>query len=507
MNKLHLPPRGGAVERSRLEFYVDRASKTRLEKGVEKGPSEAEYKLYCDSMQRIFASRTEPVGLIEHEVFDSHGELRYEVFREAMDTVDPRSSPGFPLLYEYATNGDVPDNIIYPMLNRYLKAVRDLDPAELRALPPLELFKRGLLFPATSFVKGEPTGREKLARNIYGVSLVMQLYGRILFHDWLKDLVADGCWQYAEMKVGMDMYTQAGLSKLRSNFDMLLRSCSDTVSSMAVDDNFSRVRKTEHGGEYEVKTNLVLASDDIQGWEYQVRSWMHLAWHRAYMRSLQGNGELTKFHARMQINYAIIEAKQMVMDSDGYLHRLPYYIRMSGVVTTHIQNSDERSALSYMDLGIESAEFTNITNGDDCDGLVDVKRLRLGELPSQRMGFVHTDLQVLVDFDSVEQTSRRVRDPAYGCIRHDVTVDATPRLYFSSQIFEPVDLDITKANTFRRLPDGCAKSFYNAVTSEQPDAVGVFTAHVGELPYAQRLIDLALRLRLVATRGDDKTSS
>jgi hypothetical protein len=223
----------------------------------------------------------------------------------------------------------------------------------------ISLLERNVVPPARIFVKGEPTKRNKLARLIYGTSVWHNLLGRLLFQDLLDDAVRN--WRTSIHKVGMDMYTEDGVSDVFDYFDMII----DAAELIGLD----------------------AVSDDIQGWEYQVRQWMHRSFHKV-MREFYADSHVSNFRLILMSKYQLIEENMLMYDSDGYVHGLHFFIQLSGKLTTHLENSFLRAALAYVDN--PHPYFRAATNGDDC--VTTQSPLTAGSpLPSETMGFVHTD--------------------------------------------------------------------------------------------------------------------
>ncbi len=370
-----MPPRGGKVERDRMSFYFDRAAKTRLQDGKEKMPTKQQYQEYLRAMKKLFDQRAPPVRIDYADVFDSNSNLRVDVFDRALTHIDQTSTPGFPFL-NYEINADVPRDKLYSLVNDTLKRWDAFDLKGVnftfddfvkigKRFTKTEWFLNGMNWPAKCFVKGEPTDTSKVARLIYGLSIVMNVISVIFYGDYLRKLPES--WSEASHKVGIDFTSDLGLAKVTSSYEMLLAA--------------SRLRKME------------VFSDDIQGWEYQSRSWMLFAWHLTYS-SYQF---LTNFQRKMDFIYALMETVTLVVDSDGIIHDLPFYITFSGKRTTHAENSDTRGALREVDGStVEPVRRQNkivdprsykdgSENGDDSLGLCGDTKF------SESLGFVHTD--------------------------------------------------------------------------------------------------------------------
>lgn len=415
------------MEKDRLKFYLNRASETRLHDEMDEEAWQAvpegeamlmnahnrvwlehtlfdnDKKLYMKYMLDIFDERPAPLTFERNQIFDGNS-LRQEVFDAAYTHIRGESSPGYPFHAEYAMNDEVPKDLlkmhVESLLLRWEHSTEESTADK--------AFYNGWLYFAHIFVKGEPTKEDKVARLIFGVSLVMNMIGRILMGDYLLDV--SKTWGSACHKVGMDMYTEKGVEKL--------------------DNFFSKVFDSAE------KHDMRVVSDDIQGWEFQGRKWMHDIWHHCYLH----RAKATSYHRKIQLMYARMEASRYVMFSDGVVFKLPYYITLSGKPTTHLQNSDERAALAKLDCGeIFKARRQGVlcaTNGDDCVAPM-VEELIVDEdndMISHNLGFVHTD--------KVVQTRDRVN--------------------FSSQIFLRGE-----DGKMKRIPDGMAKTFYDACENSE----------------------------------------
>jgi hypothetical protein len=311
-------------------------------------------------------------------------------------------------MYEWSKNADVDQCLLYECVNVYLKRLVAVDAAEISQASKIELYKRCLAYPAHLFIKSEPTKTGKIARPIYGLSLIWNVFSRILFGDYLMQIRET--WSSCEHKVGFDMYSDQGLRHFRQFVDNMF----DIAGS-----------------------DYVVCSDDIQGWEYMSREWMHLSWHEAYLTEANAS----TFHQDLQIKFALIETKLLVIDSDGYLHDSEMYHTFSGRVLTHLQNSDERSALAMLDNNVDLDVVSNMTNGDDCVLLLSkTDSTSPSSLVSAKLGWKHTDEIFLIR----------------NCI-----------VFCSNMFFT------TNDGSYIRCPENLSKTFFNAVsrsTSEESRA-------------------------------------
>lgn len=420
--KLHTPPRGGAIERNRMVFYLQRAAKTRLdERGHEKQPTASQKKVFNDKMYELFEEMPATHDFSARHFLDDDGNLKMDIFEMMWRDVNKDSSPGFGFAEE--TNREVGMTKAYEFFNEFLKRWLSTDHAslvsKLSALSTREekaqyLFDAGLAPPATCFVKGESTKEEKIARLIYGVSLLMNLMGVLIFQSFLAKLVDN--WDTHPHKVGLDFTSQDGLQKITKFFDKMF-------------DHIKPLGKRYH-----------VVSDDIQGWEYQVRSWMSATFHASY-RDYLDTKEGT-FLTDLSLLYDTISQYTLIIDSDCFVHCTPFYIRLSGEKTTHSQNCFERISLSAIDTTTAKANYST-ANGDDNI----YSKLRSTEhYPSENIGFVHTD--------TVEQTRLNIN--------------------FCSQRF----YRDSRRDVFKRAPDGVAKMFYNYLATDEPEAHAGIETHL-----------------------------
>lgn len=335
--------------------------------------------LFREGMDGLFNQRPPPPTFDHGDVFDSDGDLNPEVFRCAVTHIKSSSSPGFP--FHFSPRNETINLIeLYEAVNTLLgnwKVLMNND--DFLNMPilegePRQEFARALLVNniapcASVFIKSEPTKMDKQARLIYGVSILLNIISRIIFGDFLNELTDS--WYTTCHKVGMDFTSDPGLQKL-SSYAAKMEQCRASLPGRAK-----------------------IVSDDIQGWEYQSRPWMHRAWHDSYLT----RAKATDFHRRLQTCYARVE-EYVAIAFDRQVLVPDFYITLSGRVTTHVQNSDERAALAFVDLVHEmktvglmppedlAMQPYTMTNGDDCN------RIKYGNTASitEQLGFVHTDV-------------------------------------------------------------------------------------------------------------------
>lgn len=428
--KLHSPPAGGNVERDRLEYYVTRASRTRL---PEFSPDDHEVvgfrgtrstirEAYSQALDKLFKQRSLPIGFRRQDVMDDDG-LRKDVFRKALAKIKPKSNPGYPLCYIFDCNSDVDPDLLYACVDSTIKSWENVGHEALSQLNKREAFERMLSWPAMLFTKQEPTKEDKIARLIFGVSLVMNIIGRIFFGDYVDGLTES--WRNASHKVGMDFNTEEGIRSMFYNYD--------------------RLRHTAYQFGTRVK------SSDIQGWEWMVRKWMDEQWYITYLSNVPA-GLGSWFQFNMVLCYMHAEHLAVLIDSDGFAHDLPFFQVNSGKFLTHATNSDERAALAeVVNLTFDVDTFNEITNGDDCNEVEGPNSLTYSQF-----GFVVTDVNEMDDKD---------------------------RFDFCTQIF------LRNGDTYKRIPDGLAKSLYNAICADNEESLHGIYSHVRMHPGFEAFVE------------------
>lgn len=388
--------------------------KTRFDaNGEEKQPTLDFLERFDQSMEKLFNQGHQPYRIEYWDVFRD-GRLRVDVFERCWQQIDKQSTPGYPFL-GYSKNADLNPLDVYNLMDSTLR-LWILDPIDCdlsEVLDPelrIHYYSTGHLFPAKIFIKGEATDISKIARPIHGLSVIINGIARILYGDYLNK--CKDTWFVEAHKVGMDFNTHEGLTKLTYFYDNLL--------SMKRELEAITGRK------------LKIECDDVQSWEFQVRAFMVLTWHKHYKK----RANASPFQQFLISCYVYHELLQLAIDSDGYVHSYPFFVRMSGVVLTHKENSDERSALFKADQHLHWADYpTDMDNGDDCDGI----KFHEGIEESTTFGFVHTDRKECDEFT----------------------------FYFSSQEFYRETTQVDGVSTvFKRRPDGVHKLLYNLLAAD-----------------------------------------
>lgn len=405
---------------------------TRFADGVERRPDKAHLGYYRRAMVKHFAQQPKPMTFEARHIFNidvdpqtekrGDGRLRHDVFNNALKHVRMSSTPGWPFT-DCPLNKDVNLLDLYEHVDRTLRLwvhcpIRpEEDMPGFSYLDPLVKFKYfhgGFTFPASLFVKGEPTDINKRARLIHGVSLVMNVIARIIFGDHLSEITSS--WDTASHKVGFDFNSPQGLERFTRHYDEI-------------------ISRLIPGYEF--------IFDDIQGWEWMDRDWMEEIWHQTHMDA----AEATYFHRELQLSYMYAQFLMFVVDSDRVLHALPFWITPSGIPTTHKGNSDKRGALAEVDAKTFNLPFvTCVANGDDLGSFMEAfggdSLVPEFHFWSSSLGFVHTDFFLADKYEA----------------------------RFCSQVFFRENV----GDIFYRKPDSIAKLVYNLLSCEVlEDAVDI----------------------------------
>ena len=287
------------------------------------------------------------------------------------------------------------------------------------------------------FVKSDPTSIEKIARLIFGLSLPMNVISLILFGDYL-DLVKH-TWADTYHKVGMDMITDEGKQKIFEATDRIFVT-RDILNNLLGDNGHP--------------TDLEVSSDDIQGWEFQVRDWMMDSWYDTYityLRRTYGANDGSIFQLDLIDTFRRIEKRTLLASSNGHLVKPEFYFMLSGKRNTHLGNSDMRQALQDTFSGLTRVRNTGITNGDDCIGLTH----RGVDTGMEALGFKVTDSEY------------QEKD----CVR------------FSSQYF------VRYQDRICRFPESLAKSAFKILSDPRDDNMTLgLTLHVSEHPGREKFM-------------------
>jgi hypothetical protein len=152
----------------------------------------------------------------------------------AMQKLDPKSSPGYPYMRLGRTNGDVLaaySSLIEDLAVRRLKDLWEADLEELAELSAQDLVDCGYCDPIRVFVKNELHGKIKVAqgrmRLIMSVSVVDQLVERVL--NGAQNNCEISKWEDIPSKPGMGLGDE-GLLTLQANFKAMQNPLSSDIS-------------------------------------------------------------------------------------------------------------------------------------------------------------------------------------------------------------------------------------------------------------------------------------
>jgi hypothetical protein len=303
--------------------------------------------------------------------------LKRDVFERAYTHLKKDATPGFPYI-DYSTVADVPRDVLYRDVCYLLNVVENIDfSSDYMNCPESIMFglSSGFYFPAKMFVKGEPTKVTKVARLIYGVGLVMNLFNRIFFGDYMQEL--SNSWDKTCHKIGIDFESEDGLRRYEGFLEQI---------------------KLEAQ-----RTGRIFVQDDIQGWEYMAQPVLYEAMLEAYRSKADPEDDSSLL--RNLMNYLVWHYRTtMVLDSDNVLHVLPIAILPSGDPKTHWLNTMMRILVATIDSRERYSKSCCQANGDDCGLLTDITNLDYKQwFSSKVLGMVHTDVSYgfsVVDFCS-----------------------------------------------------------------------------------------------------------
>lgn len=377
-----------------MNFYQARAAETRCDaygndiwvnEKAQKELFEAELNRVSDNIISKVSTLLDFKRTWWNQGFDGNGsidEVPHSVITAAFQQIDPRSSPGFPF-ESAAQNSAVNLNELHQHVAHVWSLLNRPDFDELFSFDPEaptdenflrvvgDLYQQGHIYPASVFIKGEPTGKSKLARLIYGNSLVLNVVSHILFCDVINQLPSTQL--EGHHSIGLDFLSEEGVDAFANKLRAILPLGSHVVS------------------------------DDVQGWEYMVRYFMWEMFCRAFIHSIQKvlNKHDTRI-TRIYRNWAKFTATRLVCLGDGTLVVLPRFWNLSGIYETHFFNSETRSTLARLDAkyaaaedGLDSFRPGTDSNGDDNFSYYPkyIDPERWGGY-SKLLGFKHTDVFV-----------------------------------------------------------------------------------------------------------------
>lgn len=520
------PPTGGIVERSRLEFYMNRAQLHRdfeptfaqLEREFS-GPkndynfhvtfnilAQNDISFAAERFQDLFEPDTDGIWMLKRDVYN-HVILK----------VPKDSSPGYPYVaHGFSMNKDLlvndPDDndTLYGAVNDYLimlitgelakaiDSVKDLDHAEASRI----LYESGYVLPAMTFIKMEPTKKDKLARTIQGLCLISGLVTKIILGDYLFGL--PDRWAEATHKVGLDFNTGEGKLKLAQHY----ASMHETVEYL----------NHVTGGD-----NFVVVTSDVQGYEWVARKMDALNFWRSLSECFLS---ISPFHAFLIEQLGNIDLFSTIcIDSEGFVHALVHYILMSGKFVTHLQNSVTRAVQAIVYSGIEGdfeenmqmlcAELRKLSNKERSKG-----NAGLGLALNQRM--FNTLCMTNGDDCANVQSRSTIRNDTITTIDFmkvtDVIVLQKNIIRFSSQMFvltpefwrfrsNPALSKFLVGDFVKRYPDSFMKAVLRVPeVAESQEATAGLMFHFAEHPGRVHLANLINEYNFKRGEGPVPTS-
>lgn len=451
LQSYHKPPSGGSIELDRLDFYTKRAAPYQDLKWDENFKQ-----LYVENLKQIFSEEVQPIKRNLKDYFHREGNiiiLRRAVFDWAERRVKTSSTPGYPLAYEFAVNGEVDSEMLYRLVCYQFNLWFGAEICSALNSEPLDLFEIGYTNLNTIFVKSEYTKIDKIARLICGSDLVKLIISQVLFGEMIAEVPEN--YGKDSNQIGLDFNTDVGIRNFFSNIEPLFQVAE--------------------------KFGVRVVGSDIQGNEYVTKDFQIESWYTNYAEIATDDPELKHLYRA----FMVAELKSLDATTHGVLYQRPYVNLNTGILLTHKINCNNRAALSRS-INIEyvrevfpavskayeetiKTKIPDITNGDDCGEVTFMDNKEFIDRYARR-GFKVTDVQ--------ENTRTRVA--------------------FSSQLF----LRHTDGSVSRR-PESILKSVLNIISDpcNEESVTGVLM-HCAQHPGFHHLKELAIASSKVFQSGE-----
>jgi hypothetical protein len=275
-----------------------------------------------------------------------------EVWAMLYSKIEMDKSPGSPFVNAgFRTNGDIPQEMLRRCVEERLTLLHFLGKGhstsewDLDQFTSEELVAHNAMDPVKVHVKSELTKLSKVARLIFGHSVIDRLIWQWLFFDLLNDLPQRWKDPKNASSVGIN-FNEAG----------------------ALIDLFQRMQRMK-------PKDYHLASDDVRGWEFLVLGMMMRAALEVYAEKCGRKGSVASVVLDAMIEL-MTDHNAVLAFSDGELWTAEFVFMLSGWLLTHIINTVMRAALAMMvcfKLGSDEYlpsfdEPFQKANGDDCFG-------------------------------------------------------------------------------------------------------------------------------------------
>lgn len=248
--------------------------------------------------------------------------------------LDASKSPGAPFANAgFRTNGDIPQDMLRECVEERINLLlfMEEDTTTDEWLPESRTMSEwaayGVEDPVKVHVKAELTKKQKVARLIYGQSVISRCIWQWLYNDLLK-------------KAPYRWTSSKNASSIGINFEdahMLI----DVITGYRSELPLMRA--------YSGLQSLDIASDDVSGWEYSVQPIMidsALGVVEEHSIKYAGNTLSSKVH--WSLRELFVSNPAAIVFSDGFIDEAPFVFLPSGWLLTHIINTVMRSALANL---------------------------------------------------------------------------------------------------------------------------------------------------------------
>lgn len=230
------------------------------------------------------------------------------------------ATPGYPLIYSYATNKSLQDE--WPLvIEVVVSRMKLLATHDLSQMTPREIVELRMADPARLFIKGEPHGLRKQTskrwRLISALSIIDQLIDKVLHYNQNKTEI--GLWKHIPSCCGMGMDTKEDIDSI-----------------------YAKVSGPTGG-------DITLAgSGDVEGFDWSVKEWELILEAKQRIELGRATGTVA---ATIMLNraYAISRSTFVIDDGTMYTQTPGFYgIQKSGVFTTGSTNCRIRVFLAWL---------------------------------------------------------------------------------------------------------------------------------------------------------------
>jgi len=363
-------PTGGDVELERLNFYFNRALQT-PEPFEGKQLFRNYQKMVDRSLDHVYRNcpiRNDNMYFYKSSRYMGWG-IKKAIWHKLYTKLDASKDPGCPLSNAgFPTNGSIPESLLKQLVVDRLNAILFCEeiPSTYQGCVDAQLCD-----PWKVHVKNELTKDSKIARLIFGGSVVDRLLWQLLFNDVLIDTIDDWCNPNSVSSIGIDFDKASDFYKcVHTQLDQQKKLLSPV----------------------EVK----LKSFDIQGYEYKMGQPMLQAFFGPILFRYQKSQRFRLQHKLLRVMSTIFSTRPAVLSlSNGRLVQAKKVIMLSGFLLTHFINTITRASIAqmtcYENMAVDlPPQVFQKANGDDGLG----GHTEFSKRNYERLGFVITEEEV-----------------------------------------------------------------------------------------------------------------